>query len=162
MQANQVRDCEQIFDMNASEMWNFAVYVYSKERNSLEPIWRRKHRNHPSSAEGRCWVPGQGHVGKAFVDNELKITGDATHEKVAAMMRPPANNMRSYDHTVYRSFASIPFGDDGDGDPCGVLVATSDHVDRFNDTNAEILRQAAAVLGTVICDRQYAERMLRN
>ena len=142
---------EKFFGVEASELWNFVIYVYSQNLDRLIPVWREKSHLHPSQGLGRHWKPGQGHVGKAFVDCNSKITGDATDPTVANLMAPPASLIQYYDQTVYRSFASIPIKlVNTEKQPFGVLVATSDRVDRFNKANCLILNYLASALANVI------------
>ena len=142
---------EIIFGVEASELWNFVIYIYSRSFNQLVPVWREKSHLHPSQGLGRNWKPGQGHVGKAFVDCNSKIIGDATDPTVANLMAPPASLIQPYDQTVYRSFASIPIKlVSTEEQSFGVLVATSDRVDRFNKANCLILNYLASALANVI------------
>jgi GAF domain-containing protein len=99
----------------------------------------------------RTWKQGQGHVGKAFSDGTAKITGDALDPNVASLMSPPSTLARGYDRQAYRSFASIPIVLENDLETVyGVLVATSDEVNRFNKFNCLILQHLADTLASVI------------
>lgn len=142
---------DRLFEFKPNELWNFAVYIYKHETQTLQSVWREKHRNHPSKGEPRTWKPGQGHVGKAFSDGTAKITGDALDPNVANLMSPPNSLMRNYDSKAYRSFASIPIVLENDQELVyGVLVATSDEVNRFNKFNCLILQHLADTLASVI------------
>jgi GAF domain-containing protein len=56
-----------------------------------------------------------------------------------------------YDKETYRSFASIPIGPiDENSQPFGVLVATSDQINRFYKGNCLILTHVADTLANVI------------
>lgn len=144
-----VETCEDLFQIGPGEMWNFVLYLHDGAR--LNQVWRRKHAKHPGSAIGRSWEPGQGHVGKAFADKQAKITADASIPAVQELMKPPEPLRRDYDSAVYRSFACIPVSrPQNDSSPWGVLVATSDRAGRFDENNAEILRQAAAALASAL------------
>lgn len=146
-----VNEREEIFEFTAKELWNFAVYIYNPSKHILKPIWREKHRNHPSEGIGRDWVQGEGHIGKAFVDREPKITSDATIAALSDLMGPTPNKKHPYDNQTYQSFASIPIGPiEEDEDPIGVLVATSNQKGRFNKANCQILRHTAGVLANLI------------
>ena len=92
---------EEFFGFQASELWNFVVYVYSRNLEQLVPVWREKSHLHPSQGLGRQWRAGQGHIGKAFADGTSKITGDATDPSVANLMAPPANLTQPYDSTAH-------------------------------------------------------------
>ncbi len=142
---------EQLFDFEATELWNFAVYLYNQNSGKLEVVWRKKHHNHPSQGEERKWKPGQGHVGKAFSDCSAKITGDALDQNIAGLMSPPPQLNRNYDSEAYRSFASIPIMLENETEePLGVLVATSNKVNRFDKFNCLILKHLADTLANVI------------
>ncbi len=145
---------EFIFNIGPSESWSFAVYLYSTNRDLLVPVWRRKAKNHksPRSDLGREWARGEGHVGKAFVDQRMIITGDAQHPDAEPFSAVPTSKERPYDRAVYRSFASVPIGPllTSDGRPYGVLVATSDRVGRFSRENAGILIQIAGAVASFL------------
>jgi hypothetical protein len=142
---------DQLFNFGANELWNFAVYLYNPDSDKLEVVWRKKHHNHPSQGEERKWKSGQGHIGKAFSDGTAKITGDALESNTASLMSPPPRLQRSYDQEAYRSFASIPIMLENETEvPFGVLVATSNKVNRFNKFNCLILKHLADTLANVI------------
>lgn len=139
------------FKFEVQELWNFAVYIYDDNEGLLIPVWRKKNEYHPATGEGRKWEPGQGHIGKAFADRRSKITKDATDPDVADIMRAPESKFRNYDERVYCSFASIPIGPvEDNSQPFGVLVATSNKVNRFNKANCLILKHVANTLANVI------------
>ena len=157
--ATIVNEREEIFEFSAKEWWNFAVYIYDPNEQLLKPIWREKHRNHPSEGIGRAWARGEGHIGKAFVDCDPKITSDATIAAINDLLGPPQNKKRHYDSQAYQSFASIPIGPiNEDEEPIGVLVATSNQKGRFNKPNSQILRHTAGVLANFI----YLNHIERN
>src|SRR5690606_30597181 len=93
---------------------------------------------------------GQGHVGKAFADYKPIITGDASHPDVIQLCGAPVDKERSNDFDVYRSFASIPIGLNGDDLPYGVLVATSNVKDRFDQDSAVLLLHYASAIAALI------------
>ena len=141
---------DHLFGFEAHELWNFAVYLYLPNKRELTPIWRAKHHKHPADGFGRIWQPGQGHVGKAFVDGSVKITGDAYDRDINDLMSPPPHLQRPQDSGAYRSFASFPIGSIDEGGPYGVVVATSDYSNRFQLENARVLRNVAAVLACIM------------
>ena len=151
--------CGKLFGCEADEWWNFAVYVMDERDGVLKPIWRRKHLAHPSQQGlGRGWPSGVGHVGRAFADNEDKITSDASPPAVQEQVRPPVALRRDYDERAYVSFAALPVRRSVHHDaPCGVLVGTSNKSGRFDRENCEILRQAAIVVGCVLRSRESAK-----
>lgn len=145
---------EFIFGLGPGEAWSFAIYLYSAEADLLVPIWRRKSQNHRSSGKGlgREWGRGEGHVGKAFVDQRTIVTGDAQHPDAEPFSSVPTGKERTYDATAYRSFASVPIGPllAEDLRPYGVLVATSDRVGRFGRENSGILEQIAGAVASFL------------
>lgn len=144
--------CESLFGVGGSENWNFAVYLYSRDRDELIPVWREKALNHPSGSTTRTWGRGQGHVGKAFVDRRNIITPDAAHPEVWELSAAPPGQGRDYDQDAYKSFASIPIGPFGGDEEMayGVLVGTSDRVDRFDKSNTIILVQMAQLIALLV------------
>ena len=105
---------------------------------------------YPSEDEGRKWKDGEGHVGHAFHSNITLITPDGTEPHVRDLMAAGANT-KLYDAEVYRSYVSQPISQpDGTARPFGVIVATSDHPDRFNKANALVLHHASIILATAI------------
>ncbi|MCC0179452.1 GAF domain-containing protein [Waterburya agarophytonicola K14] len=145
---------EQIFDFNSEDLWSFSVYLYRQNDDLLESIWLKKHENHPSTGEPRKWKPGQGHIGRAFIDGVAKITGDATELAVANLMSPPPRLARDYDREAYKSFASIPISLNAEQEkPYGVLVVTSNKPNRFNKFNCLILNHVADTISNVIALR---------
>lgn len=129
--------------------FTLSVYIYSKERDLLIPVWRKRSECHPSSGAGRSWGRGQGHVGKAFVDRKPIVTGDAGHPDVKQLCGAPASLEAEYDQLAYRSFASVPILAATQESPYGVLVATSDVVDRFDDVSSQLLLIHADAIGAL-------------
>lgn len=84
-----------VLGFGGSERWSLTVYLYSASEDKLKPVWREKSRNHPSSDLGRSWGRGQGHVGKAFVDGKIIVTGDASHPDVIQLCGAPSGLERS-------------------------------------------------------------------
>lgn len=143
---------ENMFGFTHEDIWNFAVYLFDEGTETLRPVWRRTDPRHPSARVadqtscGRTWRPGIGHVGLAFQRNEALLTEDAAQPQVRALFVAPGESFRDYDETVYRSFASIPFGaPDVAGRGLGVLVGTSSRPGAFDDRTSLPLRHAAAV-----------------
>ncbi len=90
-------------------------------------------------------------MGKAFIDGNAKITGNALEPNTASLMSPPQNLKRSYDETTYCSFASIPIMLENETEKVlGVVVATSNKVNRFNKFNCLILKHLADTLANVL------------
>lgn len=146
---------------DAVEHWNFAVYLFDRERRLLDPVFRRKHEDHPGSPRGRTFAPGQGHVGKAFADRVAKVTADADNHDVRILMDAAQELTKPYDRTAYRSYSSVPIGSGQvDGFPYGVVVGTSSFPGRFTFENSYVLRNAAAVLANLVELTQYDHRAI--
>ena len=145
-------DGEFIFGLGSSELWNFAVYLYSEDNRNLVPVWREKSRNHPSTDMGRIWNPGEGHVGKAFVDQKSIITEDAREDGVSEFSATPPGKNKAYDQSAYVSFAAIPIGPIliKDTRPYGVIVGTSDRPGRFDVEKAGILEHIAGAIAAAL------------
>lgn len=142
---------EDLFGFRAGEFWNFAVYLFDPQENVLRPVWRDKHPSHPSTGDARVWRPGEGHVGKAFIERKALITADATLQEVAQFLAAPMEKARPHDDTAYKALASFPIeGVAESGEAAGVIVATSDRIGRFDRVNSLVLNHAAAVLANVI------------
>jgi hypothetical protein len=131
-------------------MWNFAVYLWNPKTSRLDPIWRERARNHPSTGPGRTWGANEGHIGHAFQNRKELITPNAQVAEVAALM-DAGNNSRPYDAQAYCSYVSEPIlTTDPAALPYGVLVATSNKVGRYDPANARVLKHAAVALATLM------------
>jgi hypothetical protein len=140
-----------IFEFAPQELWNFAIYIYDAAQDELVPIWRDKHRSHPSGAGmGRSWKPGVGHIGLAFSQGEARITPNARLPGVVDLLRLPQGQARPYDESVYVSLMSEPIRGPEGGTPWGVVVATSNVPGRFNELRGLALRHVAAEIGRLL------------
>jgi hypothetical protein len=143
---------EFIFDFKLSEKWSFTIYLYSAEQRMLLPVWRERAKDFPSLGDTRSWGPGEGHVGKAFVDQKSIVTGDVRSPEAAEFSSVPPQLRKEYDDELYVSFASIPIGPilEHDNRPYGVLVGTSNRAGRFDRENAGILFQVAGTIASLL------------
>jgi len=144
------------FGFAPAERWSFAVYLYSERQDLLLPVWREKAKTHPSLDAGRTWGRGEGHVGKAFVDRKAIITGNSRNPAAAELSALPPGRENAYDKDVYISFAAVPVGPllKDENRPYGVLVGTSDRVDRFDREKAGLLIQIAdGIAGLIATSR---------
>lgn len=141
-----------VFGFQISEQWSIGVYLYDEDHQILRSVWRTKSNSHPSLGRGRDWRPGEGHVGKAFLDRRPILTGNANDEAVAQLCRARTSKMADYDQSTYISFASVPIGapQDDDDTPYGVLVVTSDREGRFvEEATTELLMHAAQTIAVI-------------
>jgi hypothetical protein len=144
---------DSLFGFAISEKWNICVYLFNAKTKMLEPVWRRKSTSHPSVGLGRAWMPGEGHVGKAYLDRRPILTGNANDEAVAQLCRARPSKLASYDESTYVSFASVPISasEADDKDPVGVLVVTSDVEGRLaEESHTELLMHFAGTLSVII------------
>jgi len=143
---------EALFGFGSSEQWCFTLYLYSQHHEQLLPVWRRKSANHLSGDKPRIWERGEGHVGKAFVDQKAIITGNASDGEVAEFSTLPPGREKDYDSKTYISYASIPVGPilSEDRRPYGVLVGTSDRPGRFDRENSAILYQISGAVASLL------------
>jgi hypothetical protein len=142
---------DSLFNFRVNELWNFAVYLYDSEEDMLVPVWRDRHPEHPSpSGEGRKWKPGAGHIGLAFSQGEARITPDARIPGTAELLKLPSAQARPYDEYAYVSFISQPIPRAHPEGSWGVVVATSNVPDRFDEVTGLALNHAASELGTLL------------
>ncbi len=142
-----------IFGFNISECWSIGVYIHDGKNNVLKSVWREKSISHPSQGLGRDWIPGEGHVGKAFIDRRPISTGNANDEAVAQLCKARGSKQESYDDSAYISFASVPIvvSEDDDDLPHGVLVVTSNFENRFSEeSTTELLMHAAQTIALIL------------
>ncbi|SDD65190.1 GAF domain-containing protein [Rhodospira trueperi] len=140
------------FGFQPDEHWTISVYRFDRADRTLRPVSRLKDQWNPAGDRApRDWPPGVGHIGQAFSTGRPIITGNATAPDIAVFVAAPENLKRNGDDRHYVSFASIPIGPIDEGtEPWGVLVATSNIPDRFDEGNALILDQAAAALASAM------------
>ncbi len=144
---------DSIFGFSMSEKWSIGVYIFDDKSNTLKSVWREKSKSHPSQGRGRSWKPGEGHVGKAFLDRRPILTGNANDEAVSQLCRSRESKQVLYDDTTYVSFASVPISvsENDDEDPFGVLVVTSNCEDRLSEESiTELLMHAAETIAVIL------------
>jgi hypothetical protein len=142
-----------VFGFDISEKWCITIYIFDNKCKELRSIWRKKSNSHPANGMGRAWRPGEGHVGKAFLDRRPILTGNANDEAVSQLCRARGSKQLPYDKETYVSFASVPIAiaDDDNIDPFGVLVVTSDQEDRFSEeATTELLMHAAETIAVIL------------
>lgn len=144
-----------LFDMD-DERWTFAVYSWDGAANVLKCRATRRWSRESEEQPHREWPSGVGHVGIAFQNQEELVCEDAQDPNVAGFLKAPPHLYREYDPDLYRSLASLPIMIGDRKGPLGVLVATSDVVERFGHAEegsrdgVEPLRALANVLATLL------------
>ncbi len=141
---------DDLYQFKRGELWNFAVYKFDNNRNSLMCIWRDKSPDHPGDQVGRFWRPGQGHVGITFSNRSGKRTLDARMPEVAALLRAPRESARGYDNETYVALQTEPVLLNETDVPWGVIVATSNVPQRFDEINGIALNHLAGEIGSLI------------
>ncbi|UES46520.1 GAF domain-containing protein [Roseibium aggregatum] len=142
-----------VFGFAMSEKWSIGVYIFDKQNNVLKAVWRQKSNSHPSRGFGRDWIPGEGHVGKAFLDRRPILTGNANDDAVSQLCRSRGSKQLEYDNSTYVSFASVPIAvsQNDDDDPFGVLVVSSNLEDRLSEESiTELLMHAAQTIAVIL------------
>jgi hypothetical protein len=115
------------------EQWNFSIYIWNETQ--LDCLACRRPSRAESEAPHRSWLPGEGHVGKAFQMQRALVCADTTDVSVRGFFDAPENKRLEYDDAMrYRSIAAIPIFPPGERAACGVVVCTSDVADRFAPT----------------------------
>lgn len=142
-----------VFGFEISEKWSISIYLFDCSENILKPVWRQKSNSHPSQGIGREWRPGEGHVGKAFIDRRPILTGNARDEAVAQLCGARLSKQEKYDSDTYVSFTSVPIAvaSNDSIDPYGVLVVTSDREERLSEESAtELLMHVAETMAVIL------------
>ena len=98
----------------------------------------------------RAWPVGTGHVGLAYQRAGELVNDDVSTEEV---FQGKGDLAREYDKVRYRGTASICIPDVNDGEPLGVLVATSSRPGRYTQANVQPLRDLAQSLGAILSPR---------
>ena len=136
-----------LFGVRDEEQWNFAIYL----RDGLLLKCLHYRRNFGQSGEvPRAWPVGAGHVGLAYHRAGELVNDDVATEEV---FQGKGDLAREYDKTRYRGTASICIPDVNDGQPLGVLVATSSRAGRYTQANVQPLRDLAQSLGAILSPR---------
>lgn len=155
---SQKRDV--ILGFEGDDIWDFSLFLLDEDERELKCVWRIKDDRHPSSGDPRVWKIGEGHVGKAFADNDDKITSDMTDPSTASLLKMPGK-VRPYDETIYCSMISaVLYIPDGSSDhkadelnrgrPIGVLAVSSSVPGRLQEEHKQFLRQLAATASMLL------------
>lgn len=115
--------CEALLGYREHDLFNFVVYL--REGDELVP--RLRAVDPAIQTRGRRWKVGQGHVGRAFAQNLLMVSGDIRHTDAWVPSRAQPT-----DETFYVSAISAPFSyATQSSEPEGVAILTSNRVDHF-------------------------------
>jgi hypothetical protein len=136
-----------LFGDRDEEFWNFAIYLRNGDR--LDCLFHRRNFGQPSDT-ARCWPVGSGHVGLACQRAGELVNADVASEEV---FQGVGDLHRDYDAVRYRGTASICIPDVNEGQPIGVLVATSSKVGRYTQANVQPLRDLAQSIGVILSPR---------
>lgn len=143
---------DEAFLYNFNTRWSFVVYGYYGAAKELRPVWCERSRDHPASGKSpRNLVPGEGHVGTAFLSREMVFTTNAEDANGKVMTATKQDNRHEYDADVYRSFISVPIfsGSKINDEPAGVIVLTNDADDCFDAFSAQFADNLATALGQI-------------
>tara|TARA_Y100000780_G_C13685751_1_gene417643 strand:+ start:59 stop:997 length:939 start_codon:yes stop_codon:yes gene_type:complete len=140
---------ETLFSFNGKSLYNFCLYVHNTDEDKLTIRWR-DHDNRLATS-GRSWLPGHGHVGLTFIQDELKICQDIVESSELS-----STSSNRTDEKNYRSFLSIPVRDpenvSAGRKPLGVLVFTSSSPSQFSESRDAIFGAAVASILSVFVD----------
>jgi hypothetical protein len=143
-------------EIEMDEKWNISLYVMDSETGMLICSYCRRPDAADQNRRHRSWLPGEGHVGKAFQDRKDLICSDTRMPDVAGFFSAPPEKIAEYDQVKYVSIASVPLMLGGLREPLGVLVATSDQPGRFVNNpegridSVEPIRVLADVIATLL------------
>lgn len=145
-----------LFSMG-DEQWNFSIYLWCDTEKELKAVASRRPGRGDEEKSHRSWGPGEGHVGKAFLDRRTIVSEDTQLAAVKAFFEAPQGKQGSGDDSArYRSVAAVPFGFDAENPasmPKGVVVATSDIPGRFEPsdgiTDSEAVKPIRALSNTL-------------
>lgn len=137
-----------LFGIRDEELWNFAIYLRNGDR--LDCLSHRRNFGQANDA-ARSWPIGSGHVGLACQRAGELVNADVATEEV---FQGIGELHRDYDAVRYRGTASICIPDvSNEGQPIGVLVATSSKVGRYTQANVQPLRDLAQSIGVILSPR---------
>lgn len=139
------------------EAWNFSIYLYDRDSDTLRCAVCRRPSRAEEEAQHRDWKPGKGHTGLAWQWARELVVSDSGKPEVEAIFAASEDQRKDGDSDRYRSLAALPIRMQGE-DPKGVLVATSDRVNRYRPRgqadsgidNVEPLRVLSTSLAMVL------------
>ncbi len=136
-----IQDREKILGFSGSDLYNFALYIYNKDRDVLELFWRSN--DNRIVVHNRTWERGVGHVGICFSQNKMIISPDTGAS-------PELITMDEYntDSKYYASIASVPIqnGNSSENKPIGVFVLTSSRAGHLTQELIYFLQQSGMIL----------------
>jgi hypothetical protein len=148
---------DKIFGFQFDELWSVVAYEWDAEKLLLVPKWWKRAPGHPAGdRHPREWRSGEGHCGTAFMSEKMLFTNDMAEPATLNRVQPTPENIRRYDASAYRSFATVPLrifvGESASY--LGVVAITSDKPGRFGDVNVDIVGQLADVMAQAIWIKQ--------
>lgn len=145
----------ELFGYSSTAMYNFALYLYNKEKDQLDLTWRC--HDDRLITTGRSWKPGFGHVGLTYILDEIKICHDITKSTELSVSSSGLG-----DEAKYKSFLSMPIKDSarlsGGNKPLGVLVFTSNMSNQFSLERDKMLGLTIAKLLSIYLDKRFGVR----
>lgn len=145
-----VADRNPLFGINSQEIWNFSLYICNG--NELVPFWRKM--NDFGERSDRHWPIGKGHTGYCFQHNEELLTSSKENSDI---LKAKGTLYRDYDDKQFKSLIAVPIrlGEPTDEFPeykypYGVLIATSDQKERFNESNHWIMIEIAKYIALLL------------
>lgn len=122
----------------------WTITIYRAERQSLETKLLRAiatDRAIPSDlSHSRTWVEGTGIAGACYSNRCQVVIPDLSRPGIKELFGTNANASKDEDLFSYRSMAAAPVDLDGQLEPWGVVVATSDDIGHFDAESLEAMR----------------------
>src|SRR6202051_3307753 len=146
------------FDFAIGDTWTICIYEAQNDKESGKVILRcvaHDRTIHCSIDEARVWQEGNGVVGVAYSNARQIIVPDMYAPELGTTF-DLADNSRAHDKARYHSMAAVPVMVGGGKISWGVVAATSDRADHFNDepvdgvATSEPVRAIAAMVALVV------------
>lgn len=114
---------------NDTGTYTMAVFLYDEEMQKLRAIYSHKDPELESHGQRRDWSPHGSHVGLAYQQKKLLITGD-----VSALSSVLTESFSEKDVQIYRAMASVPVY--CKNEVVGALSVTGNRPNQFSYDNA--------------------------
>jgi uncharacterized phiE125 gp8 family phage protein len=132
------------FDFRVKDYWTICIYVAeensSDHRRYLKCIAHRR-TTACEMAKARRWQEGVGVVGAAYAYRQEVIIPDISAPELGSAFRL-APDISTLDDVRHRSFIAAPIQLDGEREPWGAVIATSDRPGHFSLNAGEGLQPA--------------------